>query len=419
MPRRPRDPAAAEGRRDEGRRARPEGRAARRSRRRSSRNMSTPRRADAARGHGVHGPRARGASSRSRRAASWRSCAASRRPGRSRSSAAARAPTTSSSPRPEWPTTDHRSGQAGRHAPARRRRRPDDRGERARASSRRQPPHRRGAHASAGLNGFLERARRQGAELVAVAREQAEAIAASAREQGFEAGYDDGHAHGRGAPSPSCSRIAEQHRRARSRASRDETLAALRARRSSSSRVQLAEKILQRTLEAEPERVGRRAAAARCARRSSRDGLTVVCNPDDLQRLHRPRPTLAARRGRQLGRTCSSSATGASRAAASSCGRTPGDVDATIDVAARRACAELLLDGRAPMSSTSRRYPSALRRADPVPRRRTRRRGDRPRRRGDRARRPRWGRSARSATSRRRRGRATRRSSASATAARS
>jgi flagellar biosynthesis/type III secretory pathway protein FliH len=155
------------------------------------------------------------------------------------------------------------------------------------------PPAGGEARTLSGLNGFLENARRQGAELVAVAREQAEMIAANAREQGFAAGYEAGM---RQAEASAADMLAHAEHTAREVVRfRDETMAGAERELVELS-LQLAEKILQRTFEAEPERV---VDVLRGALRKtfSRDGLTVVCNPDDLQRLQSAGPELAGTLG--------------------------------------------------------------------------------------------------------------------------
>src|SRR5262249_52387564 len=110
------------------------------------------------------------------------------------------------------------------------------------------PPPGGEARTLTGLNGFLESARRQGAELIAVAREQAEAIAQNAREQGFAAGYADGIAQAEKAASDLVSHAERTARevteyRAQAIADSERELVELA--------LGLAEKILQRTFQAE------------------------------------------------------------------------------------------------------------------------------------------------------------------------
>ena len=134
------------------------------------------------------------------------------------------------------------------------------------------------APAATGLNAFLASAQRQGAELVAIAREQAERIADQARESGHEEGYRLG--------------IEQAHRETAEllafaeRAVRE--VAETRARMIDESEtelvqlaIQVAEKVLQAKLGLEPERV---ADVLRGSLRKAyvRDRLQVVCNPADL-----------------------------------------------------------------------------------------------------------------------------------------
>jgi flagellar assembly protein FliH len=181
-----------------------------------------------------------------------------------------------------------------------------------------------GAKTLSGLNGFLEGARRQGAELVAVAREQAEAIAANAHEQGFAAGYAAGSAqaeHAAAALVAQAEAVASEVTR-----HRDEVLAASE-RELVQLAVGIAEKILQRAFEVEPERV---VDVLRGALRKTylREGLTVLCHPDDLQRLSAAGLELSA----AVGSLKNLELVGDRRIAAGGViVRTPaGDVDATI-----------------------------------------------------------------------------------------
>jgi flagellar assembly protein FliH len=100
--------------------------------------------------------------------------------------------------------------------------------------------------------------------------------------------------------------------------------------------------VLQRTFEAEPERV---VDVLRGALRKTfvRDGLTVVCHPDDLARLRSAGPALAATLG---GLRDLELVTDRRIAAGGVVVRTPaGDVDATIDSQLDRLAAALLGDG--------------------------------------------------------------------------
>jgi flagellar assembly protein FliH len=192
-----------------------------------------------------------------------------------------------------------------------------------------------------GLNGFLERARQQGAELVAVAREQAETIAASAREQGFAAGYAAGIEKAEAAAAGLLAQAGET-------ASavgrfRDETIAGAE-RELVQLALGIAEKVLQRSFELEPERV---VDVLRGALRKtySRDGLEVVCNPDDLRRLETAGPELAGTLGglRDL-RVVADRRIARGGVVV----RTPaGDVDATIDSQLERIAGLLLEERRA------------------------------------------------------------------------
>jgi flagellar assembly protein FliH len=133
----------------------------------------------------------------------------------------------------------------------------------------------------AGLNQFLERAREQGAALVAVAREQAEVIAQGAREQGFEVGYSEGIARAEAVVTERLAlaeQLVEQVREAREEAlsSCERDLVELA--------FQVAEKVIRQRIVADPAAtVGVLEHALRKA--FVRDGLTVLCNPADLERL--------------------------------------------------------------------------------------------------------------------------------------
>ncbi len=134
------------------------------------------------------------------------------------------------------------------------------------------------APAATGLNAFLMAAQRQGAELVSAARSQADQIATEARTAGYEAGYAEGLQRAEGELSDlfrfaegAVREIAET--RTRMLEESETALVALA--------VQVAEKILQTSLELEPHRI---ADVLRGALRKAyvRDHVQVVCNPDDL-----------------------------------------------------------------------------------------------------------------------------------------
>jgi flagellar assembly protein FliH len=133
----------------------------------------------------------------------------------------------------------------------------------------------------AGLNQFLERAREQGAAMVSVAREQAESIAQGAREQGFEAGYSEGVARAEAAVLERLA-MAEQVV-AQVRVAREEALASCE-RDLVELAFQIAEKVVRQRVAADPDAtLGVLEHALRKA--FVRDGLTVLCNPADLERL--------------------------------------------------------------------------------------------------------------------------------------
>jgi len=144
-----------------------------------------------------------------------------------------------------------------------------------------------------GLTAFLEMAQRQGAELVASARAQADGIAQAARQEGFEEGYAQGRA------------AAEQEARdlllfaenavrevveARSHliAESEEALVRLA--------VDVAAKIVKADVELHPDRVLNVLEGA-LRKAFVRDRLTVVCNPADLQLIEDGQDGLAARVG--------------------------------------------------------------------------------------------------------------------------
>jgi flagellar assembly protein FliH len=150
-----------------------------------------------------------------------------------------------------------------------------------------------GTRSLGGMNQFLERAREQGAALIAVAREQAEAIAQAAREQGFEAGYVEGMARAEAAVADRLT-LAEQLV-ARTRDAREEALASCERDLVELS-FEIAEKIVRQRVAADPATtVGVLEHALRKA--FVRDGLTVLCHPDDLERLSASSDLLQARVG--------------------------------------------------------------------------------------------------------------------------
>ncbi len=144
-----------------------------------------------------------------------------------------------------------------------------------------------------GLNAFLQTAQRQGAALVEIAREQAEEIAARAHEEGYQAGYSEGQAQ---AQRETCDLLAFAEaavREVSDTRSRmlDENETAL-----VELAIQTAEKILQATLQAEPQRV---TDVLRGALRKAyvRDRLQVVCNPEDLALIEGSEDALQAQVG--------------------------------------------------------------------------------------------------------------------------
>jgi flagellar assembly protein FliH len=149
----------------------------------------------------------------------------------------------------------------------------------------------------AGLNQFLERAREQGAAIVSVAREQAESIAQGAREQGFEVGYNEGIARAEAAVLERLAmaeQLVEQVREAREQAlaSCERDLVELA--------FQIAEKVVRQRVAADPDAtVGVLEHALRKA--FVRDGLTVLCNPADLERLSGASERLQTRVGSLTG----------------------------------------------------------------------------------------------------------------------
>jgi flagellar assembly protein FliH len=149
----------------------------------------------------------------------------------------------------------------------------------------------------AGLNQFLERAREQGAAMVSVAREQAEAIAQGAREQGFEVGYGEGIARAEAAVVERLA-LAEQLV-AQVREAREEALASCE-RDLVELAFQIAEKVIRQRVVADPDAtIGVLEHALRKA--FVRDGLTVLCNPADLERLSGASELLQTRVGSLTG----------------------------------------------------------------------------------------------------------------------
>jgi flagellar assembly protein FliH len=129
-----------------------------------------------------------------------------------------------------------------------------------------------------GLNAFLAAAQQQGAELVSAARVQADQIASDARASGYETGYAEGVARAEQElqdlfrfAEGAVREIAETRTRMLEEAEQDLVELAL----------QVAGKVLQTQLEADPHRV---ADVLRGALRKAyvRDHVQVVCNPEDL-----------------------------------------------------------------------------------------------------------------------------------------
>jgi flagellar assembly protein FliH len=149
----------------------------------------------------------------------------------------------------------------------------------------------------AGLNQFLERAREQGAAMVSVAREQAESIAQGAREQGFEAGYSEGVARAEAAVLERLA-MAEQVV-AQVREAREQALASCE-RDLVELAFQIAEKVVRQRVAADP---GATVGVLEHALRKAfvRDGLTVLCNPADLERLSGASELLQTRVGSLTG----------------------------------------------------------------------------------------------------------------------
>jgi len=144
-----------------------------------------------------------------------------------------------------------------------------------------------------GLNAFLAAAQRQGAALVSSAREQAETIAANAAREGFDAGYEAGQRKAQKEIADLLAFAEAAVREVSDTRARilDENETAI-----VELAIQSAEKILQTTLAAEPERV---ADVLRGALRKAyvRDRLQVVCNPADLALVEQAEEMLQAQVG--------------------------------------------------------------------------------------------------------------------------
>ena len=166
----------------------------------------------------------------------------------------ARAPRTSwSRSAAGWPRT---ASSPGRSPPGRAGSpscRPRPRRARAPGSAhRRRPPRRRPRAPSTGLNAFLAAAQRQGAELVEVARQQAERIAGEARSEGYETGYAEGRAT---AEREVADLLAFAEGAVREVAETRQQLLDDAEPALVRLAIQVAEKVLQAKLELEPERV--------------------------------------------------------------------------------------------------------------------------------------------------------------------
>jgi flagellar assembly protein FliH len=192
-----------------------------------------------------------------------------------------------------------------------------------------------------GLTAFLEMAQRQGAELVASARAQADGIADAARQAGYEAGYAEGKASAE-REAHDLLQFAENAVReaveVRSRliAESEEALVRLA--------VDVAERIVKADLQLNPDRVLNVLEGA-LRKAFVRDRLTVVCNPADLQLLEEGQDGLAA----QVGTLQHLELVGDRRVARGGVVvRTDaGDVDATLDSQLERLCEAMLARGDA------------------------------------------------------------------------
>jgi flagellar assembly protein FliH len=133
--------------------------------------------------------------------------------------------------------------------------------------------------------------------MVSVAREQAESIAQGAREQGFEAGYSEGVAR---AEAAVLERLATAEQIvAQVREAREEALASCE-RDLVELAFQIAEKVVRQRVAADP---GATVGVLEHALRKAfvRDGLTVLCNPADLERLSGASELLQTRVGSLTG----------------------------------------------------------------------------------------------------------------------
>jgi flagellar assembly protein FliH len=192
-----------------------------------------------------------------------------------------------------------------------------------------------------GLTAFLEMAQRQGAELVASARAQADGIADSARREGFEAGYAEGkataerEAHDLLQFAENAVREAVESR-SRLIAESEEALVRLA--------VDVAERIVKADLQLNPDRVLNVLEGA-LRKAFVRDRLTVVCNPADLQLIEEGQDALAT----QVGTLQHLELIGDRRVQRGGVVvRTDaGDVDATLDSQLERLCEAMLARGDA------------------------------------------------------------------------
>ena len=190
-----------------------------------------------------------------------------------------------------------------------------------------------------GLTAFLEMAQRQGAELVASARAQADGIADNARREGFEAGYAEGkaaaerEAHDLLHFAENAVREAVESR-SRLIAESEEALVRLA--------VDVAERIVKADLQLHPERVLNVLEGA-LRKAFVRDRLTVVCNPADLALIEEGQHALAT----QVGTLQHLELIGDRRVQRGGVVvRTDaGDVDATLDSQLERLCEAMLARG--------------------------------------------------------------------------
>jgi flagellar assembly protein FliH len=190
-----------------------------------------------------------------------------------------------------------------------------------------------------GLTAFLEMAQRQGAELVASARAQADGIADNARREGFEAGYAEGkaaaerEAHDLLTFAENAVREAVESR-SRLIAESEEALVRLA--------VDVAERIVKADLQLHPDRVLNVLEGA-LRKAFVRDRLTVVCNPADLALIEEGQDALAT----QVGTLQHLELIGDRRVQRGGVVvRTDaGDVDATLDSQLERLCEAMLARG--------------------------------------------------------------------------